>query len=190
MWFFTHVWIIPALMVASFVLILFFGKKMPKKGSEIGILFVGIALIFAICTAVNWWSWSRGGPEATGKVAEASALSEVQPQCSKVAAKAVAGANLVEGAEAKAQGKSVAARAAGGGEGGAEAETPEIATRPVVRCLSWFKSGRDRMTIGTLVDGQSVLMLVVVTIISLLVHVFSTDYVGGDRRYTHYFAFL
>ena len=34
------------------------------------------------------------------------------------------------------------------------------------------------------------LMLVVVSLISLLVHVFSTDYVAGDRRYTHYFAFL
>ena len=33
-------------------------------------------------------------------------------------------------------------------------------------------------------------MLVIVTFISLLVHVFSTDYVGGDRRETHYFAFL
>ena len=34
------------------------------------------------------------------------------------------------------------------------------------------------------------MMLFVVTLISLLVHVYSTDYVGGDRRYTHYFAFL
>jgi NADH-quinone oxidoreductase subunit L len=34
------------------------------------------------------------------------------------------------------------------------------------------------------------MMMVVVTLISLLVHVYSTDYVGGDRRYTHYFAFL
>ena len=33
-------------------------------------------------------------------------------------------------------------------------------------------------------------MLVVVTIISLLVHIYSTEYVRGDRRYTHYFAFL
>ena len=33
-------------------------------------------------------------------------------------------------------------------------------------------------------------MLFVVTIISLLVHIYSTDYVHGDRRYTHYFAFL
>jgi NADH-quinone oxidoreductase subunit L len=41
-----------------------------------------------------------------------------------------------------------------------------------------------------MVDGLVVMMLVVVTLISLLVHVFSTDYVAGDRRYTHYFAFL
>ena len=41
-----------------------------------------------------------------------------------------------------------------------------------------------------LLDGPGVMMLFVVTLISLLVHVYSTDYVGGDRRYTHYFAFL
>ena len=34
------------------------------------------------------------------------------------------------------------------------------------------------------------MMLLVVTLISLLVHIYSTDYVAGDRRYTHYFAFL
>ena len=41
-----------------------------------------------------------------------------------------------------------------------------------------------------MVDGLAVMMLFVVTVISLLVHVYSTDYVSGDRRYTHYFAFL
>ncbi|MEZ5226897.1 MAG: proton-conducting transporter membrane subunit [Acidimicrobiales bacterium] len=67
---------------------------------------------------------------------------------------------------------------------------------PVVCSYTWFSSGGSAdsgsATIpwGTLVDGQSVLMLVVVTFISFLVHVFSTDYVHGDRRYTHYFAFL
>ena len=61
----------------------------------------------------------------------------------------------------------------------------------MVRCLHLVREHRARtVTIGTLVDGQAVLLLVVVTIISLLVHIFSTDYVNGDRRYTHYFAFL
>ncbi len=39
-----NVWIIPALTFVSFWLILFFGKRLPKGGSEIGILFVGAAL--------------------------------------------------------------------------------------------------------------------------------------------------
>ncbi len=41
-----------------------------------------------------------------------------------------------------------------------------------------------------LLDGPAVMMLFVVTLVSLLVHVYSTDYVAGDRRYTHFFAFL
>jgi len=196
MWFFTHVWIIPALMVLSFLVILLFGKRMPKKGSEIGILFVGIAFVLALATGANWWTWSRGGPEVTGKASEAAALSHVQKECAPVAAKEYEESQeegKAEAAESKgtkeksgegAFGRSVAAKAS---EKGGE---PEIATRPVVRCLTWFHTGDDVMTVGTLVDGQSVLMLIVVTLISLLVHIFSTDYVGGDRRYTHYFAFL
>ncbi len=41
-----------------------------------------------------------------------------------------------------------------------------------------------------LLDGMGVMMLFVVTLISLLVHIYSTDYVKDDRRYTHYYAFL
>src|SRR5213079_763517 len=72
-------------------------------------------------------------------------------------------------------------------EGGGE---EEHAVEPVVTGFTWFESGAVKFEVGTFVDGLSVMMLVVVTIISLLVHVYSTDYVGGDRRYTHYFAFL
>ena len=55
---------------------------------------------------------------------------------------------------------------------------------------TWFTIGGHDFKVGTFVDGLSVMMLFVVSTISLLVHVYSTDYVGGDRRYTHYFAFL
>ena len=41
-----------------------------------------------------------------------------------------------------------------------------------------------------MVDGLTVTLLVVVTLVSLLVHIYSTDYVAGDRRFTHYFGFL
>jgi NADH-quinone oxidoreductase subunit L len=61
---------------------------------------------------------------------------------------------------------------------------------PVTTEVTWFTIGGHDYKAGTFVDGLSVMMLIVVTIISLLVHIYSTDYVGGDRRYTHYFAFL
>ena len=56
--------------------------------------------------------------------------------------------------------------------------------------VTWFQTNGVDLSVGVLVDGLSVMMLFVVTLISLLVHIYSTDYVGGDRRYTHYFAFL
>ena len=66
----------------------------------------------------------------------------------------------------------------GAGEAAAEAPDDE------------HDDGGFSIPIGTLVDGQSVMLLFVVTFISSLVHIYSTDYVGGDRRFTHYFAFL
>ena len=43
MWFFTHVWIMPAVMAASFLVILLFGKRMRFKGAEVGITAVAAA---------------------------------------------------------------------------------------------------------------------------------------------------
>ncbi|MEA3019144.1 MAG: hypothetical protein QOI47_668, partial [Actinomycetota bacterium] len=34
----TYAWVIPAITFSSFWLILFFGKRLPKGGSEIGVL--------------------------------------------------------------------------------------------------------------------------------------------------------
>ena len=60
----------------------------------------------------------------------------------------------------------------------------------VQNSTQWLQSGEAEVRAGILVDGLSVMMLLVVTIVSLLVHVYSTDYVGDDKRYTHFFAFL
>ena len=53
-WFLENAWIIPLLPAISFVLILFFGKRMPNKGSEIGIAAVAIAFVLAVLTAGQW----------------------------------------------------------------------------------------------------------------------------------------
>ena len=60
----------------------------------------------------------------------------------------------------------------------------------VHRSIGWLQSGGIDYDVGILVDGLTVMMLFVVTAVSLLVHVYSTDYVAGDSRYTHFFAFL
>src|SRR5207253_808881 len=56
--------------------------------------------------------------------------------------------------------------------------------------ITWWKSGHVTIRAGTHIDGLSVMMVFVVTFISLLVHVYSTSYMHGDRRYTHFFAIL
>jgi NADH-quinone oxidoreductase subunit L len=43
---------------------------------------------------------------------------------------------------------------------------------------------------GVLVDNISVVMMVVVTVVSLLVHIYSSEYMNGDVRYARYFAYL
>ena len=53
-WFLEKAWIIPALPAISFVLILFFGKRMKYKGAEFGIVSIAVAFIFAICCVGQW----------------------------------------------------------------------------------------------------------------------------------------
>src|SRR5213594_1442407 len=47
-------WLIPLLPALSFFVILFFGKKMPKGGSESGIIAVGTSFVLALMVAAQW----------------------------------------------------------------------------------------------------------------------------------------
>ncbi|MGB5436049.1 MAG: NADH-quinone oxidoreductase subunit L [Maribacter sp.] len=47
-----------------------------------------------------------------------------------------------------------------------------------------------RIEMGVLVDPISVMMLIVVSIVSLMVHIYSRGYMKGDDGYTRFFAFL
>lgn len=46
------------------------------------------------------------------------------------------------------------------------------------------------IAMGVLVDGLSVMMLMVVTIVSLMVHLYSLGYMKGEERFTTYYAYL
>ena len=58
----------------------------------------------------------------------------------------------------------------------------------MIRQWTWWSNGGVDFTIGQHIDGLSVMLLLLVTFISLLVQIFSLEYVRGDRRYTHFFA--
>jgi NADH-quinone oxidoreductase subunit L len=50
--------------------------------------------------------------------------------------------------------------------------------------------GRITVDLGVLIDNISVLMIFVVSLISMLVHIYSIAYMKGDIRYNRYFAYL
>ena len=123
-WFLEHAWLIPVIPAVAFFLIIFFGKKMPKGGSEIGITAMLASLVIAAGTAYQWIQWSHHSEE------------------------------------------------------------------PVIKSLTWWKAGGFSFSIGQHIDGLAVMALLLVSFISTLVQIYSTEYVRGDRRYTHFFASL
>jgi NADH-quinone oxidoreductase subunit L len=69
---------------------------------------------------------------------------------------------------------------------------------PVEQNWKWFtvaasiggKPFMYDMAIGTLIDGPAALLLVVVTLVSLMVQIYSIAYMHEDTRYRRYFAFV
>lgn len=55
---------------------------------------------------------------------------------------------------------------------------------------SWIVSGNFKVTVGFLIDQLTAIMLIVVTSVSLLVHIYSVGYMHGDKGYYRFFAYL
>lgn len=66
----------------------------------------------------------------------------------------------------------------------------------IVKEFTWVNLGNTPLLgpiqwdLGIIVDNLSVIMIFVVTLISMLVHLFSIVYMHGDKRYNRYFAYL
>tara|TARA_Y100000994_G_scaffold101507_2_gene83553 strand:+ start:1426 stop:3738 length:2313 start_codon:yes stop_codon:yes gene_type:complete len=179
-WFLETAWLIPALPALSFFLILFFGKKMKYKGAEFGITAIALSLILAVCCAGQWINQVDNASKNYEKVSSYETEDNYDD-----ASNLIAEENQVTEPIEVASGEEINLYAAGE-ESGYEA----VAVDAVIERFTWWETGGKKFQVGIMVDGLAVMMLFVVTVISLLVHVYSTDYVSGDRRYTHYFAFL
>jgi NADH-quinone oxidoreductase subunit L len=62
-WFLEHAWMIPVIPVIGFVLIILFGKRMPMKGSEIGVLSMLGSLALSAGAASQWITRVNGAAE-------------------------------------------------------------------------------------------------------------------------------
>jgi len=185
------VWIIPALMASSFLVILFFGKRWGTRATAgIGIAAVSICLLLSVIVAGNWISRVNHPPTGVALAAEVVQANGLTPQTGENIAGEVnavthdSGETVAAGSHATMS--ETATTGASASEHGAEHES----VPPVVRAVTWFQIGGIEFEMGTLVDGLAAMMLITVCIISLLVHIYSTEYLHGDVRFTHYYAFL
>jgi len=72
-------------------------------------------------------------------------------------------------------------------------ENPELASRHFVSfesAFTWLRVGALHVDFAVSVDPLSMVMLLVVTGVGSLIHVFSVAYMRGDRGYVRYFACL
>ena len=56
--------------------------------------------------------------------------------------------------------------------------------------MSWFSVGSLHVEVGQYIDGLAAVMIVVVTAVSLSVHVYSLGYMDGDVRFTWFYVVL
>jgi NADH-quinone oxidoreductase subunit L len=116
-----YAWLIPLFPYLAFFLIVFFGRRLPGRGHEIGIAAVLASLAISV----------------------------------PVFFKVIGGVEEFE------------------------------------RSYRWFSFGAGKsVEIGYRVDGLTVVMLLVVCVVALMVQIYSTEYMRGDRRYTFYYAAL
>jgi NADH-quinone oxidoreductase subunit L len=158
-----YAWLIPALPALSAATIFAFGRRLPAKGAEVGIAALSLALLLAIAVAVEIFS---GNVAAAGEVGHAGASAGVDVAYSGDAALLA----VAEDAPAI--------------PAGAESVVVERGAE-----LTAF-GGDFGFDAGIRVDGLAAMMFLLVTFVSLMVHIYSTGYLHGDPRFTYYFGML
>src|SRR5687768_15055387 len=149
-----NAWVIPVVPVLSFWLILFFGKKLPRKGAEIGVATLGVCLLLSIVLAGQWISREETVPIAHHGAATEHAVEEDGHGPSEKEADEHAEDTHEDEHTATTQDSPLTEDEHGGevqGGGGDE----ELRRAPVERKFTWWESGSTRVTFGSLVDGLS-----------------------------------
>lgn len=67
---------------------------------------------------------------------------------------------------------------------------PEASRAVTQTVYTWIETGAFRVDLSFTVDALSAIMLLVVTGVGTLIHIYSIGYMHGDRSFARYFAFL
>jgi NADH-quinone oxidoreductase subunit L len=196
-----NIWIIPAITFVSFWLILFFGKKLPFKGHEIGLFAVGLTLVLSIVAGFQWIDrpadFEPHGSETTEHATEGETGHDPAGTVEEGSGDEGDSHSMGSGSSddlgitlAATETDDHGAAAEAEGAEGEEEHHAEPVREAVDSSSTWFEIGGFKIDVGTRVDGLTIVMLFTVALISFLVHVFSTNYMHDDRRYTHFFAAL
>ena len=59
-----------------------------------------------------------------------------------------------------------------------------------VHGFNWINVGKMHFQVGLYIDKLTALMLVVVTVVSFLVHIYSIGYMQGDKGYARFFSYI
>jgi NADH-quinone oxidoreductase subunit L len=183
-----YAWLIPALPAVSAVLTMLLGRRMRGGGAEFGITALAFAFVLSALVAVEVFT------------ANVQAVAELEEVLHAEEGHAEEGHAEEEGGHAEETSLLHGVAVAVGGleamplavEGGGEVEIPEGLSSFVNDDeVSLGMLGEDfTITAGQRVDGLAAMMFLLVTGVSLMVHIYSTGYMKGEPRYTYYFTLL
>ena len=185
-WILENAFLIPLIPAVSFLVILLFGRSVigAEQVHKVGITAVGIVWVLSMIAAVSWITRVEDSTSSKYDDAEHAQIAVTE---------GLSASSPIAGDAASLDGE-LHLVAEDGGQGAADSKDGShgyATTEPVISKVGgWWSSAGASFAVGTLVDGQTVLLLLVVTSISLLVHIYSSEYVKGDRRFVHFYAFL
>lgn len=59
-----------------------------------------------------------------------------------------------------------------------------------VKCFDWISAGDINISFSFLIDSLSLMMMMIITGIGFLIHLYSSSYMHGDEGFTRYFSYL
>ena len=174
----ANAWLIPALPAVSAVIIWLFGKRLAKGGALVGIAALSLALLASLAVAADIFPTNvRTAVEA--EEAHHAAEGDEGQEGGVEAAGEEAAAEEETAADGEATGEEHAAEL----PSGVDSFLHEAGVDVTGMRIAAFDA-------GIRVDGLAAMMFVLITFVSLMVHIYSLGYMEGDPRFTWFYTML